>query len=425
MNVEELAGEPATQRDAPKRPAFPLQVVVFLLAFAIVLSRRPDALLNAQFYAEDGAIWYPAAYEFGLRSLLMPVAGYLHTFTRLVALVSLLFPLALAPLVMNLCAIVVQILPVNVFLSSRFSAIPLLTRVLASLLYLTVPNSFEIHANITNVQWHLALLACLLLLARPPASRGWRGFDATVLVLTSLSSPIGILLVPIAAVLRWKRPGPWSARTLALLIPGAQVQLLFALLSHSRPSAANGATLHRLITILGAQLFLPPLVGLETLRPLPPGKALFLAELIAIAIGLGVLIYALRRAPLELKLFIGFAFSVLAAGLASPLGGPSYRPQWQWLSFPGVGNRYYFLPMLAFLASLLWIARSRAAPQPLRYFTIVLLLILPFGIYRDWGYQPFRDLHFRVYAAQFEQAPPGTKITIPINPGSSMELTKR
>jgi len=55
---------------------------------------------------------------------------------------------------------------------------------------------------------------------------------------------------------------------------------------------------------------------------------------------------------------------------------------------------------------------------------VALLLLLPIGIYQDWRYPPFQDLHFPVYAAQFEQAPAGTKIIIPINPGWSMELTK-
>jgi hypothetical protein len=54
------------------------------------------------------------------------------------------------------------------------------------------------------------------------------------------------------------------------------------------------------------------------------------------------------------------------------------------------------------------------------------LLMLPIGIYRDWKYSPFIDLHFSQYADQFEQAPAGTTIVIPINPGSGwkMELTK-
>src|SRR5438552_16115464 len=45
-------------------------VVILIAAFLIVFSRRPDAILNAQFFAEDGPRWYADAYQFGVRSLL-------------------------------------------------------------------------------------------------------------------------------------------------------------------------------------------------------------------------------------------------------------------------------------------------------------------------------------------------------------------
>src|SRR6516225_449539 len=94
--------------------------VVFLIALLILFSRRPDALLNPQFYAEDGTYWYVNAYEAGFRCLLMPNGGYLNTLSRLIGLIALLVPFAWAPLVMILSAMAAHILPVNIFLSSRF-----------------------------------------------------------------------------------------------------------------------------------------------------------------------------------------------------------------------------------------------------------------------------------------------------------------
>lgn len=400
------------------------QIFIFLVAFVIIFSRRPDALLHAQFYAEDGTDFYPAGYQFGLHSFLIPVAGYLHTFTRIVVLFALLFPFSLAPLVMNVCAIVVQILPVNVFLSSRFSEIGIKQRLLASLLYLAIPNSYEINANITNVQWHLTLLACLLLLAQP-GGRAWRYFDGVVLVLTSLSSPIGILLVPVAAALWWKRRQSWSKWSLALLIPGAVIQILMALLSHSREQLPNGATAGRLIAILGRQVFFSSLLGVETQSVFASGQGTFMIEIIAAGVGVALLLYSLRYGPLELKLFIVFAFAVLALSLAHPMAGNASFPQWQWLCVPRCATRYFFLPMLASLASLFWIAGNSKASATLRYFVLALLMLLPIGIYQDWRYAPFDDLGFEQYAAQFENAPAGTTVTIPIYPAHSMTLTKR
>ena len=170
---------------------------VFVSGFLIIFSRRPDAILNAQFWAEDGQRWYADAYHFGLRCLLMPdeLGGYFHTASRLCGLIALVVPFSLAPLVMNLCAIVIQILPASIFLSSRFSNIGLAKRLLMAFVYFGLPNSYEVNANATTVQWHLALLALLVLIALPAKGWKWRLFDSVALVLISLDSPLGVLLV--------------------------------------------------------------------------------------------------------------------------------------------------------------------------------------------------------------------------------------
>jgi hypothetical protein len=398
-------------------------VLVFLAAFVIVALRRPDAILNPQFYAEDGMQWYPDAYRFGLHSYLMPVAGYLHAFIRTVALFAVLVPFSLAPFVMNVCAIAVQIAPLNFFLTSRFSRIKFRTRLLGCAVYLAIPNSWEINANLTNVQWHLALLACLVLLAQPTQEKLWRIFDATVLVLTSFSSPIGILLVPVAAALWWKRRERWSAVCLALIIPGALVESLVSLLSQTRQVAPLGANLMRLATILGDQVFFSALFGFTTQYWFTRNDLIIIA-VIATIVGTAVLSCTVWYGPVELKIFILFCFAVLALGLARPLAGPPVHPQWLYLCISGRATRYYFFPMLAFFSSLFWIA-GRPSPKWLRYFAIVLLTFLSIGIVQDWRYPAYKDLDFQHYATQFEQAPAGTRVTIPINPNMKMEITKR
>ena len=42
-----------------------LLVAVFLFACAVVIARRPDAVFHAQFFAEDGRIWFADAYNLG------------------------------------------------------------------------------------------------------------------------------------------------------------------------------------------------------------------------------------------------------------------------------------------------------------------------------------------------------------------------
>ena len=51
-------------------PAIVFQTIIWLAAFLMIFSRRPDAILHAQFFAEDGKAWYADAYQFGARCLL-------------------------------------------------------------------------------------------------------------------------------------------------------------------------------------------------------------------------------------------------------------------------------------------------------------------------------------------------------------------
>jgi hypothetical protein len=145
-----------------------------------------------------------------------------------------------------------------------------------------------------------------------------------------------------------------------------------------RQLGTNGESLGRLITILGRQVLLASLVGENKVLHFAlrySVRSSFLLESLATAIGLAVLTYALRYAPWELKLFIGFSYTVFALSLARPIAGALVRPQWEWLLFPGTSNRYSYLPFFSFLTAVLWIV-NYAPGRMARFFGIALLLFL-------------------------------------------------
>src|SRR3989442_626153 len=93
------APEVMVDRQLPLIPDWCLQLVVFALAFATVVSRRPDAISNPQFWAEDGKFLYADAYNTGgLGPFLWPYFGYLHLIPRLTALIAHALPLGRGPL---------------------------------------------------------------------------------------------------------------------------------------------------------------------------------------------------------------------------------------------------------------------------------------------------------------------------------------
>ena len=66
---------------------------------------------------------------------------------------------------------------------------------------------------------------------------------------------------------------------------------------------------------------------------------------------------------------------------------------------PGACSRYYLMPMLWFLVSLVWVVRTQ--PRWLRYMAMVPLLIMPLSIVADWRHTPFVDQHFSEHVREF------------------------
>jgi len=204
---------------------------------------------------------------------------------------------------------------------SRFNSLSLNIRVWGSLLYLAVPNSYEIHANATNIQWHLALLACLVILAAAPRSISWSVFDVAILTLASVDSPLGIPLIALVAAIWWMHREKRGKLMLFALVPGTLIEIVFLLFSQTRRPASNAANLTALASILGGQVFMSSILGVRTVIHFYFGhmRFLFAAEICAALVGLAVVFYALLSAPAELKLFVLFSASVLAMALYHPL----------------------------------------------------------------------------------------------------------
>lgn len=93
---------------------------IFAVACIIVIFRRPDAVFHAQFFAEDGKVWFADAYNHGWwQTLFWTYNGYLHLLPRLAAALALIAPVVYAPFTQNLIAIAFQGLPVSILLSPR------------------------------------------------------------------------------------------------------------------------------------------------------------------------------------------------------------------------------------------------------------------------------------------------------------------
>lgn len=397
---------------------------VFLVACVVVVSRRPDAVFHAQFWAEDGHVWFADAYNLGWwRALFCAQDGYFQTLPRLAAALALLVPLALAPLVLNLVAIAMQALPVNLLLSSRSAPWGRLRqRALMAAMYLALPNSREMNCGITQSQWLLAFCVFLLVSGEPPASAAGRIFDACLVVLCGVSGPFCFFLLPIAAFVAWRKHRPWRWLVAGILGFSCLVQAwgLLVVDAGGRARAPLGATAALFTRILAGHVYLGTLLGSNAIGA-NPGLILFLT-CVAIA-GTSLVVVCFVRSSGPMRLLIVLAATIFAASLISPAAYPPPGiSRWQ-LLVGAAAIRYWFFPTLAFAWTLLWCAGQRSAS--LKVTGGYLLLIMCFGIATDWRHAAFREMNFAGDAARIESAPVGAAFTLPLNPrGWTIRLVK-
>jgi hypothetical protein len=412
--VAQLAtiGRGAVEAD---RGALWLVALVTCLVLGCEVARGWAWLHLQLFWAEDFG-WWLDAYQHGLTSLLIPQAGYMQTVPRLVALLEVHFaPLSLAPTVSFWAASLLNLIPVLYLLSHRSTPVSRSFAIRAAIAGLTVvvPAAAESIGNITNVQWHLALAALLVVLARPPRSRFGQAADLFVLLLSGLSGPFVIPLV-VLALWYWRGSNhPLAVVRGSVMGLCAGVEVLAWILTHgSRSTGASlGATWDLLGGIVGWRVVAEGTLGVAGARWLYDADTwgIWLPALLAVA-GAGVLLYAALRGPAPIRLFLAYGAALLAAALLAPLG-----PRW-WSQMAAVGNgpRYYYMITLAWACVLLWllVTRRPAIVRVLAGIGVTVLLLI--GVRQDWSAPPLReDGGFHAAARTFDTARSNQVVAIP------------
>jgi hypothetical protein len=404
-----------------------LPPVGFLLALALVISRRPDVVTHAQLWAEDGKLVFADVYNHGLlATLLVPESGYFQTLPVLVAGLVRPLPLASVPLVMNTAALAVRALPVALLLSKRARTISddLRVRALLAALYAALPGLAEADGNMDNALWFMAVAAVIVLMLAPASSAGERVFDAAILLACATTGVFVLALAPLAIVFRHSHPARVPRSTVAILSGGALLQLTSLLiLQHHIPPGFND------IPRISVPLSPSPGLLLQILSDRVLVSSLF-GSALAIGEGAGVLLgglglllgyVAFRRGTIELRLFVAFAAILFAMALAHPQG-----VAWPELAEPASAGRYFIIPALAVAASVVWAACAASRLLVRSAATCLLILAAAIGVSSQWSYPPYKQTGFQAQAAAFERSPAGTRMIFPLNPQHwTMTLVKR
>lgn len=407
--------------------------IAFIVFTSLLISRRVDSVTKPQFWAEDGVFWYTEAYNATnqLQPFFVPKQGYFQTVSRLGGFFSQFFGIAHAPLVFNLLALLVQVLPPLFFLSKRFEYLVQKKkwRFFLGLLYIGLLGTAETHLNLTNAQWRLAILMYLIIIAGNSKKILWNVFDVAFLVLAGLSGPFVFFAFPLASIYAYfSRKFKNMKLCLGILLLTFLIQcysFLFIVSDATRSKEELGANVITFFKILAGNVFVGGILGINYFRKIAHlglWKNGFLPAVISLLCS-GLLAYVFLKANWEMKLLLAFCFAVLFAGMLTPMVS-LVKPQWSVMA-GGSGGRYYLLPKLAWIISLVWFFAYTQNGKLKKVVGILFLLYFLLGIPSGWIFAKYKDYNFPLQVNKFEQLKSGENFTFKINPKWDMALTKK
>ncbi|MCG6205956.1 hypothetical protein LPW26_14990 [Rhodopseudomonas sp. HC1] len=359
MQHLEVSSPPATVCDRTwwsKCPSLGEKLCYLLVFAGLVVVRIPHAIVHGRFWAEEGSIFFANAWHLSWSEALLAVhTGYLNLTANAATLLASFFPLTHAPLVTGVIALLIQLVPPSLILTSRTPWTQRRWTAIAALLALALPPAAEeTWLNSINSQHHLAVAVGIILALDSERTRV-RFFHYAVLLLAALSAPAAWFLSPLLVLRALQERSPQRAIQTLLFLGGIAVEVTFffepAERTFGMPISVLGAVLlvkHILLPMLDADRATWVIDRLRSQYMLG-GRPLWPLLIVVSLYGVSLL-GALRR-PASSPLWFLLGAGILTASYVAALGDKMGL-----LEYVG-GGRYQLVPhALMMLALLSWTA---------------------------------------------------------------------
>lgn len=406
---------------------------MFSLCILVMFLRRPDTLLYANFWAEDGRIWYSQLYNYGTESFLMPANGYFQTVSRLAMFITLPFGIINAPFISNLLSFIIRVCPIMFLFSKRFPFVPLPCKFIMTIYYLVMPNVDEVWGNITNVHWYLAIWLLMVILAEKSDDIFHKIHDFFVLFLSGFSGPFIVFFLPCLLLKKFYEDNikfrfKFSAfQIAAAIIFSVQCASIAVTATEGRSHMELGASLTLLSQIISVKIIAGSFFPVHIIYDFflrHEIVSIVLATFFSIS-----LLYFFFSSSWRFKVAMIFPLLMITAGLISPVVSDT-EAQWPILLQPFLCERYFVITNVMFFAYLLYIINIftkgfSTIATPYIVAALTWLLIITDGL--SFNITPLPDHDYKSNVRNiYYTAKKGDKVVLPINPqGWSVEIIKK
>ncbi|MDU5780778.1 MAG: hypothetical protein E6Z83_08200 [Pantoea sp.] len=407
----------------------PESILVFaILAFIILVTRRPDIISHPQLWAEDGKAFLEPIWNNGfIHSIITPRDGYFQSLPKITMAFASLFGLGNVALISTLTAIIIRCLLISFVLCGRFSYIDIKLRVIFCIYFLVQPNVQEAYVNITNAHTYLAIYLLAVILAEERESKAWKAHDYLVLLFSGISGPFIALLAPSLLIKRIAQ-----RRTLLNLFKNANTfDFLFAACisvqaysvifgDYDRTKAPLGASWEIFFDIITYKVIFGSLFDLNTVQWVIGNHV---ANATISILLFSSTLYLFFKLDWRFKSAACYVIITIAVSLYKPVINPVDK-QWPLFLNAIVGCRYFILSGMA-VFSLILIIIKRSTSNPYSSILIFCIALSP-SLIHSYRMPKLADVGFNEGIEMYEQSMTGQNVKINTNPpGWSMVLKKK
>ena len=175
--------------------------IITVILTLIMFIRNISSITNAQLWAEDANIFLQGYLDYGIKSLFIPYAGYLHTIPRLIIILSYRLSnllnngILFVPFFSVLLSTIIGAFCIGYICSKKFLWLGSLTfRMLLALLLCFVPKTAEVYYNPTNLHWFLGYFLFLISINIIHYKSFPKGLILIMIFLSSISSTFVIFI---------------------------------------------------------------------------------------------------------------------------------------------------------------------------------------------------------------------------------------
>jgi len=374
--------------------------------------RSAPFLLNPQFWAEDGVIYFQSAWNEGFSSMLKPYAGYYCTISRLIALLASWGPVEYGPLIFALPSFILQALPLYLIFSDRTNTIfpKESLRFAFGFIYVASPGQFETFITATNLQWYLPVYIILLMFAEKPRNVVAQITEYIYLIICCISGPYVVFLFPLYAGLLILRKVElnWTIGGIMLLCFVIQITSLQSHGSSSYLDALRTMDWDRFTNFFSSKMVLNSWLGTNRPALIVNGAV----NQFFLYLGLMIWLYATIRVLVSGNYFL---MAVVFIGNANFITG--YLKVGHLMDpDPFIGARYAMLGIIAYLyvyTYFLVMSKYRAERLVLG---LLLVTSVTMAFRRDFRFFVPRGEDWRQHVKAYEFADEGETVLVKTNP---------